>query len=361
MPDSLPFMGFTSCQLACPANAVPRNPGWIFERKYDGYRAQAVVRGSDVRLFTRNGLDWTTKLASLVSPLAALTRGSAALDGEICAVMPNGRTDFSLLCSSIHNGTPLVFFAFDLLEQDGVDLRGRPLIERKAALARLLGNRDVGSPLQMVDYLTSNGDQLLEQMRSEGHEGIVAKRMDGPYRPGRRSPDWLKVKCIMRQEFAVIGWQADQKEGWVKSLAIATLEQGRFSYRGRVGTGFSRAQRGSLAMQLRDLEAPLPACPSIPESLRPQVRWLRPYLVAEVAYAEISPRGIVRHPSFVGLRADKTVEQTALETPLSQRPHSRDVASAVHHAQHGLSAKRAEPRRSSPRRRHPRHPTLASK
>jgi bifunctional non-homologous end joining protein LigD len=170
--DGAPTLpAFRSPQLAPFSAAVPEDAGWLYERKYDGYRAQAVILGPQVRLITRGGHDWTDKFERLVPALGALTSGSAVLDGEICAIDEAGRSDFSRLCASLHHGGQLTFVAFDLLELDSVDLTTRPLVERKAKLQTLLGERDPKSNVQVIKFITTGGQALLEIMRAEGHEG----------------------------------------------------------------------------------------------------------------------------------------------------------------------------------------------
>lgn len=299
------------CQRPSAAAHVPEGSGWLFERKYDGYRAQVVVRNSQVRIFTRTGLDWTREFASVVAAIEALPVKSAVLDGEIC-VIDGDRADFSLLSGGLRAGANLTFLAFDLLELNGRDTRPLPLIERKALLNDVIGNRNPVDQLQLVRYIETDGPGLLETMRRQGHEGIVAKRRDSGYRAGVSS-DWRKIKCVDRQEFVVIGWTPDPVSGEVKSLALATFEHEKPVFRGCVGTGFSKADRWQLAETLGPLRpCALNMVPRLPRAPN-GIEWVRPVLVAEVRCRGLSRHGIVREPTFLGLRHDKAAKDVRLE------------------------------------------------
>jgi bifunctional non-homologous end joining protein LigD len=303
-------MQWLGCQRPSAATRVPEGSGWLFERKYDGYRAQVVVRNSRLRIFTRTGLDWTREFASVVPALQTLLVTSAVLDGEIC-VLDGERTDFSLLSAGLRAGAKLTFLAFDVLELDGRDTRRLPLIERKAILTKLVGDRDQGDQLQFVRHVENYGQDLLESMRRMGHEGIVAKRSHSVYQAGVSS-DWRKIKCLDRQEFAVIGWTPDPVSGEVKSLALATFECGKPVFRGCVGTGFSRGDRKQIAEALRSQGASsigtAPASARAPRS----IQWVCPSLVAELRFRGLSRHGIVREPTFLGLREDKPVDDVTI-------------------------------------------------
>jgi bifunctional non-homologous end joining protein LigD len=204
---------FREPQLATLTDNVPRGDGWLFEVKYDGYRCLAAIASSGVRLYSRGGHDWTSQFRTVVDPFRSLTRGTALIDGEVCAIDQQGRTNFSLLKTGIAAGLPLVFFAFDLLEQDGRSLMAIPQIERKRHLEALLGERDAASPLQYSHHIEGHGDEVFAAMCAGGHEGTIAKRADAPYRPGDRGSQWLKVKCIKRQEFVIVGWRGPEDGG----------------------------------------------------------------------------------------------------------------------------------------------------
>ena len=300
---------FRSPQLATLVDAVPAGNGWMHEIKFDGYRALMAVNGADVTVWTRGGKDWTDKFAPLVKALAALDLPSCLIDGEIVAPDADGNPDFSKLQSVLKRGhgsqgasDALMFHAFDLLELGGEDLTGLPNIERKERLEALL--RAAVSPIQIADHVIGAGEALFKAMCSAGQEGIIAKRIDAPYRSAR-SKDWVKVKCTRRQEFVVVGWKkSPSKARPFASLLLAQNEGGKLVYKGNVGTGFGQDTMADLAAQMSKLtagEAPV----EIDKADARGVTWLQPKLVAEVAFAEFTAEGSVRHGSFLGLRTDK--------------------------------------------------------
>src|SRR4051812_12299835 len=235
---------FREPELATLVEEIPTGKDWLFEMKYDGYRALAAVAGDQVRIYTRNENDWTVQFHSMVAPLQKLTKGSALLDGEIVA-FKDGRTDFSALQDALSNGAPLSYFAFDLLEQDGEDLRKLPLTERKARLKTLIGKPRQSDPIQFSDHIVGNGDKFFKAMCEGGFEGMIAKLGRSRY-IGDRTREWLKIKCIQRQEFVIGGWRPSDKKSSFASLLLGTWENGKLVYRGRVGTGFNAESAGKL-------------------------------------------------------------------------------------------------------------------
>ncbi|WP_108395494.1 DNA ligase D [Devosia submarina] len=310
--STLPVPSFRPFQLCTLTQTIPSGSEWLFEMKFDGYRAQIAISGSDVRVYTRNGHDWTEQFRTILEPLRKLTEGSALLDGEIVAVDKAGRTNFSMLKTGIAAGLPLKFFAFDLFEVNGEDWTARPLVERKARLQELLGDRDADDALQYSWHVVDGGQSLFEAMSSGGHEGIIAKQADGRY-VGERSKSWLKIKCTKRQEFVIGGWRPSDTGQGMASLILGTYENGQFVYRGRVGTGFSAAMRDKILKQLERRRLAKPPFALVPREIARKAQWVRPELVAEVSYAEITPDGSLRHASFQGLRADKLASQVVLE------------------------------------------------
>jgi bifunctional non-homologous end joining protein LigD len=307
LPDFKPF------QLCTLVDEVPKGSGWLFEMKLDGYRAQAAIAGSDVVVFTRNGHDWTQQFRVIVPALQSITKGSALIDGEIVAINSLGRTDFSMLKTGIAAGMPLKFYAFDLLELDGEDLAGLPLRERKARLAQLLGDREPGDPIQYSPHV-EQGRELFEAAAAGGHEGIIAKQADRPY-VGDRTTTWLKIKCIKRQEFVVGGYRPSDSGRGMASLILGTYDNGKLIYRGRVGTGFTDSMREKILAQLERRRLDKAPFDSVPRDIARRGRWVKPELVAEVAYSEITPDGSLRHPSFQGMREDKRADQVVMEMP----------------------------------------------
>jgi bifunctional non-homologous end joining protein LigD len=303
-------------QLATLVDAVPAGNGWLHEVKYDGYRALVAVGGGEARVFTRSGLDWTDKFPGIADAAAAIT-GPALIDGEIVA-MKDGKPDFSTLQDAISNGGEMVFFAFDLLEA-GEDLRPLPLVERKQRLAALLPPGELG--LQFAEHVVGSGEKLFDAMCAEGLEGIVSKRIDAPYRAGRTRA-WLKVKCTHRQEFVIVGWLPSSAKGrGLRSLLLGLNEGGKLRYAGKVGTGFDADTQAMLAGRLEKL-ARKTAPVEVPRAAAKGAMWVRPTLVAEVAFAEFTAENVVRHASFIGLRGDKPAKAVVAETPTAPPPAS---------------------------------------
>ncbi|KKB09341.1 DNA ligase D [Devosia chinhatensis] len=306
---------FRPVQLATLVDAVPAGDGWLFEMKYDGYRCVAAVEGKSVRLFTRNGLDWTEQFGALVEPLQKLGIGSALIDGEVCAFDDKGRTDFTTLKNVLSGGGRLEYFAFDLLELDGKDLTKKPLVERKAALEGLLGKATRRDPIQYSSHVTGHGQKVFDALCRDGHEGVIAKRAQDPYR-GDRTKSWLKIKCLKRQEFVIGGWSPSSKRKGFASLLVGTWDKGKLLYRGRVGTGFSQDLLGELDGKLKALESKDSPFDAVPRERARGAHWVRPELVAEIAYTELTGDDILRHPSFVGLRGDKPAKEVSMENPI---------------------------------------------
>ena len=301
---------FSAPQLCTLVDTVPAGNGWLHEVKFDGYRALLSLGKSGVKVFTRSGLDWTAKFPGIAEAAAAIPVGSGLIDGEIVAEK-DGRPDFSTLQEAIGaGGQGLSFFAFDLLEEDGEDLRDMPQIQRKERLRPLLAGAD--ARLQFAEHIVGHGEHLFETMCREGYEGIVSKRVDAPYR-GTRTKSWLKVKCTRRQEFVIVGWTQSSARGF-RSLLLGLNENGGLRYAGKVGTGFNAALMDELLTKLHRIErktAPV----EVPKAAAKGAHWVTPKLVAEIAFAEFTSENVVRHASFVGLREDKPAEEAVAEKP----------------------------------------------
>lgn len=312
-PKAADLPDFRPPQLATLVAGVPEGDDWLFEMKYDGYRCLAALSGGSVRLYTRTGQDWTDKFNALAAPLSGLTKGTALIDGEICAFDKRGRTDFSTLKTALSNGGALVYFAFDLLEADGTDLTRLPLVERKARLEALFGDIDKSSPVQFSSHVGGNGQKVLDAVCAAGHEGIIAKKGDAPYR-SERTRSWLKVKCAKRQEFVIAGWSPSTRKNTFASLLVGTWEDGKLVYRGRVGTGFTNEEADALQAALKARARKTNPFVNVPRPVSRNARWVAPELVAEIGYTEFTPDGILRHPSFLGLREDKPAKDITMET-----------------------------------------------
>jgi bifunctional non-homologous end joining protein LigD len=294
---------------------LPAGDSWLYEMKYDGYRAVAAVAGDQVRIYSRGGLDWSAKqFRYLVPAFSRLTKGSALIDGEVCAIDGEGRSNFSLLKTSLDGASPIVFFAFDLLEQDGENVAALPLIERKARLERLLGRQPEGSPIIYSPHVEGGGEAVLNAMCKGGFEGVIAKSPTARYYSDR-SEMWLKINCVKRQELVIIGWRPPEYgDSDIRGFFLGTYDDGRLVYRGGVGTGLSDRQRREFRQLLGKIERPSrPPVIGMPKPEMRVARWVEPRLLAEVQYTEITPDGVVRHPSFKGLREDKNAADVRLE------------------------------------------------
>ncbi|HWU91747.1 MAG TPA: non-homologous end-joining DNA ligase, partial [Sphingomicrobium sp.] len=228
---------FEEPQLATLVDEVPTGNGWIHEYKYDGYRLLLSVGDGVATAWTRNGKDWSDKFKALVKAAAKLPAG-CLLDGEAAALDDDGKPSFQLLQSTLKEskGANLVFYAFDLLIDRGEDIRKLGNLERKERLAALL--ETVSPPIIYGDHVIGKGEALLDTVCAQGGEGIVSKQASAPYR-GTRTRCWLKVKCIQRQEFVIVGWSESDKRRGFRSLLLAAKESGKLTYVGKVGTGFN--------------------------------------------------------------------------------------------------------------------------
>lgn len=307
---------FRALQLATAVDAVPKGAGWMHEIKYDGYRCLIAVAGPDVKIHSRSGLDWTHRFGSIATELAGLDLPPALIDGEIVALDNDGNPDFSLLQQRLDadDGGTLDLFAFDLLELDGEDMTGDANITRKDRLAALLKDVPETGHVHVADHLTGAGATLFGTICNMEQEGILSKRADAPYRAGR-THNWLKVKCVNRQEFVVVGWTRSTAAGRrVRNLLLAQHDaEDRLAYAGKVGTGFNAGNTDSLMDALARLETKRPVA-EVPRVEAREAEWVKPSLVAEVAFAERTAGGRVRHARFLGLRQDKPAREVRPET-----------------------------------------------
>lgn len=314
--DSTPIKlpAFHPPQLATLERHIPKGD-WLFEMKLDGYRMQAAIAGSDVRLYTRNGHDWTPQFGYVAPALSRLTKGTALIDGELVAIDANGRTNFTLLKNSLDGQKPVVFYAFDLLEQDGEDIARLPQLERKERLEALLANVPAEDPIAYSDHIVGDGEEVFKAMCEGGFEGMIAKSPTARYYGGDRSTAWLKIKCVKRQEFVVIGWRPPEYGvDNVRGLFLATYEDGKLVYRGGVGTGFTDRMRREVWEVLQFIRTDkAPPIVGMPNAEARAARWVEPRLLAEVEFTEVTPDGFIRHPSFKGLREDKDPHQVHLD------------------------------------------------
>lgn len=307
---------FRPVQLATLVDHVPHGDRWLHELKYDGYRTLIAIGGGEGRAYTRSGLDWSDRFAGLIADCLTLNASTALIDGEAVVMLPDGRTSFQALQAAL-KGDPgaIDYFAFDLLELDGEDLTQRPLVERKEKLAALIENGQ--SRIRYSDHIAGNGEKLFDSFCGAGLEGVISKRADARY-SGSRSGTWVKTKCIRRQEFVIVGWTPSDKQRGFRSLLLGVNENGKLRFAGKVGTGFS----GDEIERLLELMTPLEQKAPTVEAPRAAVRgahWLKPKLVAEIAFMEVTEDGVLRHPSYLGLREDKKPEAIVVEveTPVA--------------------------------------------
>ena len=303
---------FIDPQLATLVDEVPGGSGWLHEFKYDGYRLLIATGDNVATAWTRNGKDWSDRFRALARAAGSLPSG-CLIDGEAVALDEKGRPSFQLLQSTLKDkkGDNLAFYAFDLLVDRGEDIRKLPNIERKARLAALL--EGVAPPILYGDHVVGKGEALFDAICQQGGEGIIAKKADAPY-SSRRTRNWLKIKCIQRQEFIIVGWSESDKRKGFRSLLLAVRDGRKLSYAGKVGTGFNASTMVDLRSRMDPLEvkdAPV----DVPRTERKGAHFIQPKLVAEIAFTEFTDDGILRHPSFVGLREDKPAKDVVREVP----------------------------------------------
>jgi bifunctional non-homologous end joining protein LigD len=303
--------------LATLGDRLPAGEGWAFEIKWDGYRIAARVAGGEAELRTRRDQDYTDRFANVAKELArALKTPDCVVDGEVCALDDEGRPSFSAMQQG-HAGAPIVYYVFDLLEVEGEPILDLPLSERRKRLEKLLDRRNRCVKLSEA---FDEGRALMRAAEEQGLEGIIAKRLDSRYLPGKRSRDWLKLKTRPRQEFVIAGYTRGKgrREKAFGSLVLAVNGDDGLEYVGNVGTGFDEAEIEKLLAKLRPLErreTPFPSVPKMPRIRKGDVVWVEPKLVAEVEFSEWTHDGHLRAPSYQGLREDKRPVEVRRELP----------------------------------------------
>jgi bifunctional non-homologous end joining protein LigD len=329
-----PLPRFVPLQLATLVAAPPTGDAWLHEMKFDGYRILCRIDGGRVTLWSRNARDWSAWFPEISAAAARLPVERALLDGEVAVLQPDGTTSFQALQNALSTGGRgrLVYFVFDLLHLDGQDLTGAPLESRKQALEQLLGaGRD--GPLRYSTHVVGQGEELFRRACRLSLEGIVSKRRDRPYEPGR-GRGWLKIKCVQGQEFVVGGFT--EPKGTLTGLGALLLgvndAEGGLAYAGKVGTGFTGAAARRLRARLDRLRTE-----HSPFRRRPpgaaEARWVKPELVAEVEFSEWTKDGRLRHPSFKGLREDKPAADIVRERPAepgAETPRPKPPSASAH-------------------------------
>ncbi|MFW9078937.1 DNA ligase D [Pseudomonas sp. P2757] len=295
-------------ELATLVDSAPEGD-WSYEIKFDGYRIMARIDHDQVQLFTRNGHDWTHKLPKQAEALAALGLESAWLDGEMIVADEQGVPDFQALQNAFEVGSSanIIYYLFDLPYLNGVDLREVPVEERRAALSTVLKAHE-DPLLRFSEAFDETPEALLNSACQMQMEGLIGKRLGSPY-VSRRSGDWIKLKCKHRQEFVVVGYtdpKGARSAFGALLLGLHDRDSGELRYAGKVGTGFNESTLKSILAQLKPLQVKQAAVVNPPSGFEAKgVHWLKPSLLAEVAFAEMTKDGSVRHAVFHGLRDDK--------------------------------------------------------
>lgn len=308
-------------ELATLVGKPPEGDAWLHEIKFDGYRVMCRLEMGSAQMLTRRGADWTSHFPILLDAVQRIPAQSAILDGEVVYVQPDGRTSFLELASALQSGTDvdgrIVYYVFDLPYLDGYDLTRVPLHLRKTALRGLLAAYSSTDRVRYVEHVRGSGDDFLEQACEFALEGEIAKRWDSFYRPGR-GRDWLKVKCMHRQEFVVGGFtgranHADEIGALL--LGFHDRMDGPLLYAGRVGTGWDERSAGELRSRLEAVRVDKSPFVNFKGGKREAgVVWVRPELVVEVEYLSWNAGGVLRHASFEGLRLDKLASEVVAES-----------------------------------------------
>lgn len=304
-------------QLATLSEDAPKTGDWLSEIKFDGYRMMARLADGEVSIYSRNNKSWTDRLPVLAKSLATLPAKQAWLDGEVVALEKTGRSSFSMLKGQLTGETSgaLFFYVFDLLYLDGHDLTRCRQIDRKVLLAQLLAK-----PPPFVRYSEHHEglpQRILEQACAMKLEGVICKRTDAPYQGGRNK-NWLKLKCVQREEFVVVGYTDPQ--GSRKGFGALHLgyydRKGNLHYAGGVGTGFSHAKLIEMHRQLQAIERKIgPRILVHGEGPPKGIHWVKPQLIAETQYLEWTGDGVLRHTTFLGLRDDKEAKDVVRDPP----------------------------------------------
>jgi len=314
------FPRFIDPMAATLVSALPEGDEWLYEPKFDGYRAIVLKDGAAVRILSRKGNDLTSDFPSVATAVGKLGARQSAVDGEIVAFDEQGRPSFQQLQHRSAKGTAIRLFAFDLLHLDGIDLLKQPLDKRKAQLEIVLR----GSGLEYTSELPGAADVVIQAVSQVGLEGVVAKRRDSLYEPGLRSRAWLKFKLQSRQEFVIGGYKPEESS--FQSLVVGYYDGKQLRFAGRVKAGFTGAQKAAVYQRIRNLE--IASCPfsdlptgktshwgeGVTEDDMKKLKWLKPALVAEIAFTEWTRDGHLRHSSFAGLREDKSASDVVRES-----------------------------------------------
>lgn len=325
--DALLRLGAVKCSLpewiepqrAVPAEIPPPGTQWVHEVKFDGYRLLAIVKNQRIKLYSRSRNDWTSKLPEIAAAIASLQLRSAILDGEMIALDSEGFGNFQLLQNALRSphDRHLAMYLFDLPYFGGLDLRETPLLHRKQLLQRLLPEPQ--PVLRFSDHHSGEGADVFREACRLGAEGVISKLADSRYRAGRDA-GWVKVKCVAREEFVVVGFTPQRNDRHsVGALLLATRQSGGapLVFAGKVGTGLTARRRRELASQLAGIAVKKPPI-APPAELSSEATWVKPALVAEVRFSERTADGRLRHPSLLGFRDDKPAAQVVADEKIKR-------------------------------------------
>jgi DNA ligase D-like protein (predicted ligase) len=312
-------MRFVVPMAALLVDKLPSGDEWLYEAKFDGYRALVLKDGAKVRILSRKGNDLTATYPAIRHAAEELKAKSAVLDGEIVAFDESGRPSFQQLQHRAAKSMAIRFFAFDLLQLGGKDLQAESLTTRRTALRNLVA----GSDLDFSEELAGTAAQVIHAVTQVGLEGVIAKRRDSRYEPGKRSGAWRKLKLQHRQEFVIGGYKPENTN--FQSIVVGYYEARQLRFAARVRAGFTAAQRAALFEVLRPLtveKCPFADLPTgrtghwgegVTEEDMTVLKWVKPALVAEIAFTEWTLDGHLRHSVFVGIRSDKRAREVTRE------------------------------------------------
>jgi bifunctional non-homologous end joining protein LigD len=313
MPDKNTKTAFIEPMLLLRTEKLPEGPDWLHELKFDGYRALAIKSGGTVHLRSRNDNDFSLRYPSIVKALASMP-DETVIDGEVVALDENGKPSFNSLQNYSSAGAPLHFFIFDLLILRGRDVMREPLVKRRELIEKQILPK-LADPIRYSPVLEGSLTDLIQSVKVQGLEGLVAKRRDSRYEPGLRSGAWMKMRVNQGQELVIAGYTPSPKN--FDALVIGYYQAAKLIYAARTRNGFTPASRAELFKKLKPLE--IKDCPfaNLPEknagrwgagltaSKMGECRWLKPVLVGQFEFVELTGENHLRHTKFIALREDK--------------------------------------------------------